>query len=59
MTLTVIIEAVSAFFGLLRRFDQGDVRAAQKLKDILPERTYTRMVREREKALDRAKFGGR
>jgi len=59
MTLAIAIEAVVAFFGLLRRFDQGDARAATRLKDILPERTYTRMVREREKALDRAKFGGK
>jgi hypothetical protein len=58
MTLATAIEAVVAFFNLLRRFDQGDARAAQRLKDILPERTYTKMVREREKALDKAKFGG-
>ena len=58
MTLATIVEAVVAFFNLLRRFDQGDARATQRLKDILPERTFTRMVREREKALDKAKFGG-
>lgn len=58
MTLTTLIEALTAFFNLLRRFDQGDARAAQRLKDILPERTFTRMVRERERALDKAKFGG-
>jgi hypothetical protein len=57
MTLASVIEAIGAFLGLLRRFDQGDERATQKLKDILPERTYTRLVREREKALDKAKFG--
>jgi len=58
MTLASVIEAVVAFFNLLRRFDQGDARAAQRLKDILPDRTYTKMVREREKALDAKKFGG-
>jgi len=58
VTLATIVEAVVAFFNLLRRFDQGDARATQRLKDILPERTFTRMVREREKALDKAKFGG-
>lgn len=57
MTLTTILEATTAFFNLLRRFERGDERATQKLKAILPERTYTRMVREREKQLDRAKFG--
>jgi hypothetical protein len=57
MSLATIIEAVTAFFGLLRHFDQGDQRAAKKLKDILPDQTYTRLVREREKALDKKKFG--
>jgi hypothetical protein len=56
MTLTAI-EAILSFLNLLLRFGRGDERAAQKLKDILPERTYTRLVREREKALDKAKFG--
>jgi hypothetical protein len=58
MNLATIIEAVDAFMGLLRRFDQGDARATQKLKDILPQQTHTRMVREREKELDKKKFGG-
>lgn len=58
LPFTTILEIFNAFLGLLRRFDQGDARATQKLKDILPARTFTRMVREREKALDRAKFGG-
>lgn len=57
VNLSTIIETIGAFLGLLRRFDQGDERAAKKLKDILPQQTYTRMVREREKEKDRAKFG--
>lgn len=57
MNLATIIEAVGAFLGLLRRFDQGDERATKRLKDILPQQTYTRMVREHEKEKDREKFG--
>jgi len=58
MTLASVVEATVAFFNLLRRFDQGDARAAQRLNDILPERTYTRLVRERAREKDRKKFGG-
>ena len=58
MSIAAILEAVGAFLGLLRRFDEGDEKAAQKLKDILPANTYTSLVREREKAKDRARFGG-
>lgn len=58
MSIATIAEIFDWLWGLLRKFDQGDARATQRLKDILPERTYTRMVREREKALDEKKFGG-
>jgi len=57
MSVATIAEIFDWLWGLIRRFDHGDARAAQRLKDILPERTYTRMVREREKQLDKAKFG--
>lgn len=57
MTPAIIFEALTFFLKLLDRFTQGDAQAAQRLKDILPARTYTRMVREREKTLDKAKFG--
>jgi len=59
MSIAIIIEAIGSFFGLLRRFEQGDARAEQRLKDILPQRTYTNLVRERERERDRAKFGGK
>lgn len=57
MTPATVLAALTTFLGLLRRFEQGDARATQKLKSILPESTFTRLVREREKALDKAKFG--
>jgi len=58
MTAASALEAIAVFLGLLDRFSKGDARATQKVKDILPASMFTRMVREREKALDRKKFGG-
>ena len=58
MSISTIIDTLMAFMGLLRRFARGDKRAEQKLKDILPQRTYTALVRERERARDRAKYVG-
>jgi hypothetical protein len=58
MSPTLILEAFTALVKLIDRFMQGDKVAAKRLKDILPATTFTRMVREREKARDRAKFGG-
>lgn len=57
MNSSTVLEALTVFLGLLQRFNAGDARATARLKDILPARTYTRMVREREREKDRAKFG--
>jgi hypothetical protein len=59
MSVRTVIETILSVLGLIEKVSRGDKRAAMKLKDIVPKRTHTRMMREAEKARDEAKFGRR
>jgi len=57
MKASTILDAVTALLVLLRNAVGGDAKALERLKDVLPARTYTQIAREGARAKDRAKYG--
>lgn len=57
MNTKTAIDAIFYFLTLLARANRGNRAAIQRLSAVLPKRTHTAMVREIERAKDRAKYG--